>query len=402
MSRYDFNKMIAKQSEEYKSAHDMLEEALDGQVYIKETFHKVNTNQVTGEALKKVSVGGKGGFGSQGDARDQEKQVQATSRVMVLSGPSQEAFDRNALLEQTVIGFTEDLKPKYMYLGDTHVQRIYNPSHLFGEKDVKGWIEISKTLGRDYDEFVHSNQLDPSDAHRFIEFMHKENIFGEKLEIDIDRVRAQYDELCGYRGAWKYVGIDGAEHRRYRFTVANYLNISAKKGRVVYVPKLGYMTWEASSYNHNTTAYEIYTKYYNETKSEEWLNEQMLNLDRKDCVQFLNWQLGEPQQENLMGDQQMRFGLLAVNILKLFLRDNSAQELKDKADRYERAKRLAIMQGVEESKIAYVPKKPKKGEKIDVENIQYEAWTTKRVWSDIRTVYNWELTAKGKIKTFEK
>ena len=107
-------------------------EALEGQIYLKETFHKVNTNQVTGEALKKVSVEGKGGFGSQGDARDQEKQVDVSARVMVLSDPSQEAFNHNTALEQVVVGWDENGKAVYLNKGETITQRRYVPSHLFG------------------------------------------------------------------------------------------------------------------------------------------------------------------------------------------------------------------------------------------------------------------------------
>ena len=243
---------LAKQSLEYANTHDMLVEALDGQIYLKETFHMVNTNQVTGEALKKVSVGGKGGFGSQGDARDQDKQVDVSARVMVMSDPSQEAFNHNVALNKTVIGWREDNgRAIYLNEGESITQKRYVPSHLFGDKEIKGEIEVTKSLGREYNEYAYSNQLDPSDNHKLLEYIYRGNGLVDGKEIDIESARATYDELCGYRGAWKYVGLDGGEQRRYRFTVVNFLNLSNAKGRKVYTPEKGYMTWEASSYNHH-------------------------------------------------------------------------------------------------------------------------------------------------------
>ena len=354
MNRYDFNKKITEQSEEYRSTHDMLEEALDGQVYLKETFHKVNTNQVTGEALKKVSVGGKGGFGSQGDARDQEKQVHATSRVMVLSGPSQEAFDRNATLDKTVIGWDDKLFPIYMNRGETITRKVFNPSHLFGDKETKGWIEISKTLGRDYDEFVHSNQLDASDHQAMIEFMYMHcNMFGIKFDLDIQATRDRYDHLCGYKDAWKYVGINGAEHRRYRFTVGNLLNQDKyKPKKKAYKSKECYMTWEASSYNHHVVG-------------PNWALYLECNPSaRKDHVQHILHQL--PTEKWDSSQERVYDNTKKVEPSEEFLK------LKDAADRLERVRRLEAM-----------AKSPKAA-------------------NDWKTVYNWELTRNGKIKTFEK
>ena len=391
MTRKNFNKKIEAQSREYADTHDMLLEALEGQVYLKETFHKVNTNQVTGEALKKVSVGGKGGFGSQGDARDQEKQVEVTSRVMVLSDPSQRTFDHNVALHKLAVDFnsnsgegvmnTTRIKKtnlsgeevdydveferhkesvEYIYQGESYTKRVWCPSHIFGEKKVKGWIELTKRLGRDYDEFAHSNSLDPSDAHRMIEYYYKGNFLVDGVDIDIERARDLYDELCGYKGAWKYVGIDGAEHRRYRFTVGNLLNQKEyKKKKEVYKPRGGYMNWEASSYNHNTTVYEIYTKYYNETKSEEWLDDQMRGLDRKDCTQFINWQLGEPKPWDWREEK--------VPPAKAFKEPSKEYlAIKEAADSLERKRRL-------ESSL----KAPE--------------------LNDWKIVYKWELTKQGKV-----
>ena len=360
--KYDFNRKIEEQSREYANTHDMLIEALEGQVYIKETFHKVNTNQVTGEALKKVSVGGKGGFGSQGDARDQEKQVSATSRVMVLSGPSQEAFDRNATLEQTVVGWKErvvpytghvDWVPVYSKVGETVETETYVPSHIFGEKEIKGLTKFQKTLGRDYDEFVHTNELDPSDHMRSCAFYLK----GDALK----RAQDRYDELCGYKGAHLYVGLNGYEQRRYRFTVECLLNQKKSKQSkgTPYKGTACYMNWEASSYNHNKNVYKIYNDYYYNKHSDEWLDEQMRNLDRKDCVQFLNWQLGEPKPWDWTKERVYN-NELVIEPSEEFL------QMKDAADSLEKKRRLDAMKNAPDL-------------------------------SDWKIVYKWELTKQGKV-----
>ena len=120
------NLSVDKQS--LGDTHEMLVKALPGQSYVKETMHKVSTTQVTGEALKKVSVGGKGGFGSQGDARDQEKQVIVTSRVMVMSDPVQEVFNHNASLEKIVGGWDDKGRPIYIKQGES--LKHLNTCHL--------------------------------------------------------------------------------------------------------------------------------------------------------------------------------------------------------------------------------------------------------------------------------
>ena len=329
---YNFNRKIEKQSEEFAETHDMLVEALEGQVYIKETFHKVNTNQVTGEALKKVSVGGKGGFGSQGDARDQEKQVDVTSRVMVMCDPSQVAFDHNVSLEERVVGWEERVVP---YTRHTD------------------WAPITEAVKpRDYDEFVHSNELDPSDYMRNAAFY----LEGEQLKAAQDR----YDMLCGYKGAHKYVGLDGYEHRRYRFTVVNLLNLKEeKKTTVPYKGKVSYQNWEASSYNHNNDVYTILKSYYYNNHSEEWLDDKMRNLSRKDCVQFLMWQAGEPKPWNWM-DERVYDNTVVSEPSEEFL------AMKDAADSLEKKRRLDAL---------------KKAPEL----------------SDWKIVYKWELTKQGKV-----
>ena len=344
-----FNRKIEQQSLEYANTHDMLIESLEGQVYLKEKFHKVNTNQVTGEALKKVSVGGKGGFGSQGDARDQDKQVEATSRVMVMSGPSQEAYDHNVTLKEKVVYIGEGAERIYA-LKDGAYGKTWCPSHIFGEKEIKGWVKNQLKIGRDYDEFVHSNQLDPADAQAYNEF------FG----IRLNETRALYDELCGYKNAWQYCRdemewVNGewvvnraVKARRYRFTVANLLNQQPyKKSSKTHVPANGYMTWEASSYNHHivNAQYELYLE--------------MNPNARKDCVQYVMLQL-----RNIKDDTRE----FLTEIGPLPIESEPSEEFllaKAKAEEFERKRRFKSMEKSPELR-------------------------------DWRKVYNWELTKQGK------
>ena len=252
---------IKKQSKELEATHDMLINALSGQSYMKETFHKVSTTQVTGEALKKVSVGGKGGFGSQGDARDAKKEVEATARVMVLSRPSQEAFDFNALIEQKVIGWKERVVP---FTGHTDWVPVFGPQKP-----------------RDYDEFAHSGNWDASDHMRMAEFYFE----GEQLE----ECRARYDYLCGYKGAWKYLGYNGSEHRRYRITVVNDLNMD--QGTVPRT-KESNTTWtEEASHRHHNDLYKALNQYYYvHGEDEKYLEDWMMN-NRKDHAGYIMWYL---------------------------------------------------------------------------------------------------------------
>ena len=322
MNKYYFNTKIEEQSREYNDSHEMLVEALEGQVYVQETMHKVSTTQVTGEALKKVSVGGKGGFGSQGDARDQEKQVNVTSRVMVLSDPSQETFNINNSQKKIVKRFGEGTV-EYGYEGDSWEYKVFDPRKarkyyvMENGKWKRKWANeeasyttLRKSHGRDYHEFAHSNELDPSDHMKMMEVQYAEKDsnyefakqFGLEQEFEgitleqLEDARERYDYLCGYKGAWMFLGLNGAEHRRYTFSVHNLINLNkSKPKKETFKGKEGYQGWEASSYNHNSKVYAIYRDYYYNNHSEEWLEEKMLGLDRKDCVQFVMWQLGEPQ-----------------------------------------------------------------------------------------------------------
>ena len=324
---------LNKQSADLAEAHDMLVKTLSGQSYKKESFHKVSTTQVTGEALKKVSVGGKGGFGSQGDARDQKKEVQATTRVMVLSKPSQEAFDANALIDEKVIGFDENWRP------------------IFG---------VPK--GRDYDEFDHSNDLDPSDFMRISEL----HLSGE----DLERTRNGYDELCGYKDAHKYIGLNGYEHRRYRIIIVNDLNEPPEHTHTAYVVdgkivvKEGYKKpsddtslWaeEASHRHHNDIFKALNQFYYVHGEDEEWLKDWMMS-NRKDHAAYVIWRLSQDK----YAPEQTRIAPEPVRI-----KSEEFLEMKEAADELERTRRFKAFE-----------KAP---------NLE-----------DLKIVYKWELTKQGK------
>ena len=339
--------------------HEMLVKALPGQSYVKETMHKVSTTQVTGEALKKISVGGKGGFGSQGDARDQEKQVIVTSRVMVMSDPVQEVFNHNASLEKIVGGWDDKGRPIYIKQGESLKTRKYVPSHLFGDPTIKGWIEFTKSHGRDYDEFSHSGSWDASDAQRGIEMSYINGLMFNNTCIsqeDLDRTRALYDELCGYKDAWKYLGIDGAEHRRYVIYIYNTLNLNKLPKEESYVPKTGWMSWEASSYNHHVTGpnYELYLECNpNARKDHNQFMLLQLSKIKNDTNEFVNSHVVEDREDN------KRIPTWEDAVLV-------AHKMQLEADKKAKLKAMIKNQGID-----------------------YRDW---------RVVYNWELKVNGKSK----
>ena len=329
--------------------HDMLVKALPGQSYVKEPMHKVNTSQVTGEALKKVSVGGKGGFGSQGDARDQAKQVEVKSRVMVMSDPTQEGFDRNASCEKICIGFDEAGKPIYLKQGESVAQRRYIPSHLFGDnKNIKGWVDFTKSHGRDYDEFAHSNDLDPSDHQATCEFY----LSGERL----DKSRELYDELCGYKGAWKYVGQNGGEHRRYTIQVYNTLNFDTKsEKKSVEVKGTPYWTDEHSTSRHHKDLHLAANKLWRDG-DEEAFDKWMMDSNN-DHGYYVMWFLGKLKD---YGEQTRIYDEPIAEPSEEFL------AMKAEAEELERKRK-------------------------------FEAFKHAPKLEDWRIVYKWELTKQGKI-----
>ena len=178
-------------------------------------------------------------------------------------------------------------------------------------------------------------------------------------------MRTTYDEICGYKGAWKYVGLDGAEHRRYQISVQNTLNFDSHKESSKPYKRDGYMNWEASSYNHNNKVYSILRDYHYNQHDESWLRDKMLGLGRKDCVQFMIWQLGECKPWDWTKERVFDNTVIAEP-------SEDYLRLKDISDRLERERRLKALE------------------------------MAPRAADDWKTVYNWELTKSGKIKTFEK
>jgi len=278
--------------------HDMIVKALPGQSYVLEPLNKVSTTQVTGDALMKVAVGGKGGFaaGTAGDVREKKKELNAELIRM-------------------------EKKEVWM-------QRL----------------EVMYTLGleRDYDDFTYQNDLDASDHMRNAEFLLKET---EELQ----RIRKTYDEICGYHGAWKYVGLEGREHRRYRIYIANTLDLqTAKKSSKPY-DRDGYMGWETSSYNHHIVGpnFELYHDMKNGNV-------------RKDCIEYTLMQL-----RKIKNDTEEWLSHPIYDESAKWEPSEDFLEKKAIADEFERKRRL-------------------------------EALKKAPALNDWRKVYNWELTKQGK------
>ena len=278
--------------------HDMIVKALPGQSYVKESLNKVSTTQVTGDALMKVAVGGKGGFaaGTAGDVREKKKELNAELIRM---------------------------EKKEIWM-----QRL----------------EMMHTLGleRDYDDFTYQGELDASDHMRNAEFL-------LKGRPELDQIRKTYDEICGYHGAWRYVGLEGREHRRYRIFVFNTLNLqtSVKKGKPY--NRDGYMSWEGSSYNHHIVGpnFELYHDMKNGNV-------------RKDCIEYTLMQLSKIKNDT---EEWLSHNLF----------DDSAK---------------------------YEPSEDFLREKEEWESLErkrrFEAFKNAPDLSDWKVVYRWELTKQGK------
>ena len=286
--------------------HDMLIKALPGQSYVKEQLHKVSTTQVTGDALMKVSVGGKGGFaaGTAGDVREKKQDLQAN----VVRMEKKEVF----------------------------VQRL----------------KVLRNLGleRDYDDFVYQGDADASDSMQNAEFYNK-----TVKSINIELMRELYDETCGYRGAWKYVGLDGAEHRRYRIFIDNTLNFNDAKDKAPDIYRDGYMNWDSSSYNHHVVGpnFELYLECNPSA--------------RKDHAQYMMLQLSK-------------------------IKDDTNEFLTDLSKVKERGKRVPTWEDavlVAHQMQLEAEKKGKLKAMIKNQGINYDDW---------KTVYNWELKVNGKTK----
>ena len=410
-----------------EETHDMIVKALPGQSYLLEQQHKVNTSEVTGESLKKVSVGGKGGMGSQGDARDQAKQIETKSRVMVLNDAvvrdglnCQQIFDHNVALDRVAVKFRENvsegiekqahiIRPEdeydltykglknsveYIDQGETYKYKVYNPSHLFGSKEIKGWIEFTKTIGRDFDDFSHSAQWDASDNQRAMEVLYAEwdtNCeFAISLGLEpagdnpislemLETTRARYDEICGYRGAWKYLGIGDAEHRRYCISIVNTLNLELKPTETRTEEEIAlvedkrvraepYWTDEHSVSRHHKDLYLAANKLWRDGDEEAF--DKWMADSNNDHAYFVMWKLDK------LTPKEWSPTNLVYNPPPKPEPSEEYLRLKDESERLERQRRLQSNE---------------KAHEVNGE-----------VLKDLKMVYNWELSISGKLKSYEK
>jgi len=291
-----------------EATHDMLVKALPGQSYVKEPLNRVSTTQVTGDALMKVAVGGKGGFaaGTAGDVREKKKAL--TAELIRME-----------------------------------------------KKEVwKQRLEVMLTLGleRDYDDFTYQNELDASDHMRLSEFL----LEGEGL----DRIRKTYDEICGYRGAWKYVGLNGAEHRRYRIVVYNTLDFDTSKKSADLSHQLNAPSkWsdEGSRARHHVGLFPAMLKAY--VENDESMIDDWMNSHNPDHAAYVMWRLEQNKPEFWSPVKYEWLNEKPIEPSEEYLR------LKDESEALERKRAL-------------------------------EARLKAPDLRDWRKVYNWELTKKGK------
>ena len=289
------------------ATHDMLVQALPGQSYVKESLNKVSTTQVTGDALMKVAVGGKGGFaaGTAGDVREKKKELNA------------------------------DL---------VRMQK----------KDVfKNKLEVMQALGleRDYDDFTYQNELDASDWMRNVEFYNLPNK---------EFWRSTYEELCGYRGAWKFVGLNGAEHRRYRIFIDNTLNFDTKEDKGEPIHQLNAPAkWsdEGSRARHHVKLYNVALKAY--VENDESLLDDWIRNSNPDYGYYVMWRLEQNKPEFWSPVRNKWLDEVSKEPSEDYLR------MKDAAASREKKRRL-------------------------------EAFKKAPDLSDWKVVYRWELTKQGK------
>ena len=301
------NYITFQEDRSLEETHDIIQKALPGQSYVLETMHKVSTTQVTGDALMKVAVGGKGGFaaGTAGDVREQKQELNAD----VVRMESREVFRQR--------------------------------------------LEVYANTGqeRDYDDFTYQGEQDASDYMQNAEYY---KVPGLK------KLREVYDETCGYKGAWKYVGLNGAEHRRYMIKVENTLNLpepSKSKGN-------GGNFWEPKSYacHHNQLYMYMNLSYY---YNDDSILDNFMKSHNNGHAYFIMWWLDQNKVDDSwwMTDRPVPVK-----------DDNKPSEeflaLKDKVDSFYRKRRLEV--------------------------IKNPWW--KECTRDWRVVYNWELTKQGKTK----
>ena len=291
-----------------EETHDIIQKALPGQSYVLETMHQVSTTQVTGDALMKVAVGGKGGFaaGTAGDVREQKQDLNAD----VVRMESKEVFRQR--------------------------------------------LEVYANTGqeRDYDDFTYQSKLDASDYMQNAEYYKVPGL---------DKLRETYDETCGYKGAWKYVGLNGAEHRRYMIRVENTLNLPEVNNKV---KGNDGNFWEPKSYacHHNQLYMFMNLSYY---YNDDSILDNFMQSHNNGHAYFIMWWLDQNKVDDSwwLTDKPVD---VRVNIEP----SEEFLALKDKVDTYYKKKRLKV--------------------------IKSDFW--KERTRDWKMVYAWELTKDGKTK----
>ena len=337
--------------EDYQSlgdTHDMIVKALPGQSYVKETLHKVSTTQVTGDALMKVSVGGKGGFaaGTAGDVREQKKELNAE----VIRMEKKEVFAQRLAVMQ-----------------ELGIEREYYDFMHQSECDASDYMKGLEWLYRNQDV------IPPEKLEKTIKYAQRHGnktlIYeygkGEKYSKErLNKARERYDEICGYRGAWKFLGFDGNEHRRYRIFVFNTLNFNdpsnENKGR-------GGNYWEPKSYScHHKDLYHYMNLSYiynDDSILDDWMAKAN-NGHAAHIIWWLDQQKKEFNPETWYVFDPAGRTEVVKKPSEEFLR------IKDKMECFYRKKRLEV--------------------------IKSDSW--KELTRDWRVVYNWELTKQGKVK----
>ena len=328
---YNGKYITYKDEQSLEETHDMLVKALPGQSYVKEPLNKVSTTQVTGDALMKVAVGGKGGFaaGTAGDVREKKKDLQADLVRM----EKKHVYQQHLSIDEKIVGWEKRVVP------------------FTGHED---WIPIHEDTFRDYDDFTYQNELDASDYMRNAEFYYKKN-----QSIDINSIRKSYDEICGYKGAWQYVGLDGREHRRYRIYVTNTLNHDTKNSSNA-SGAMGNPMWtdESARANHHTKLYDALNKYWRDGEDEDFLKDWMVNSNNGHAG-YVMWYLDQLKPEFYAPSNMMYVEPV---------REPSEDFLQAKAvaEEFERKRRLEALKKAPDLR-------------------------------DWKIVYKWELTKQGKI-----
>ena len=184
--------------------HDVFVRALPGQSYLKEPLHKVKTTQISGEAIMRDSVGGKGGFGSQGDVREQSKEINTDVPRM----EKKEVFQQRLEVMQK----RGEERPyfDFKHIGECDARDCLDTvENLYASQHLKDGFDCGKPF----------NTVQMHGGKIVAVTVNPNNRITKK---QLDKARNDYDMICGYRGAWK-------SKDRYRITIVNTLNLDEGK-----------------------------------------------------------------------------------------------------------------------------------------------------------------------------